>query len=38
MTLDSVIEDLTAWVQENLCNVELLKPSSSNMSADYETV
>lgn len=36
MTLNSVIEDLTAWAQDNLCdNVELLKPSDSKMSADY---
>lgn len=38
MELSEAIESLTEWVQTNLCDVELLKPSDTNMSKDYEPV
>ena len=39
MQLNEVIDNLTNWVQLNLCDdVELLKPSKSNMSNDYSIV
>lgn len=41
MEINEVIDNLTAWAQENLCNnTELLKPpaKSGDMSSDYELV
>ena len=41
MELNEVVDKLTAWVQENLCNgTELLKPvvRGGEMSSDYELV
>ena len=39
MEFNEIIENLTVWVQENICDgVELLKPSDTNMLEDYELV
>ena len=39
MQLNEVIDNLTAWVQENICDgMEFLKPSDSGMSTNYELV
>ena len=39
MQLNEVIDNLTAWVQANLCDgMELLRPSETNMSSEYNLV
>ena len=39
MQLNEIVDNLTEWVQENLCNgVELLKPSKNAMPTEYEMV